>query len=57
MAVPTQTELTAILTQAVKLAKERVIVDTDLDEVVEDEEGQEIESYTIPEIIISSGTE
>jgi len=57
MAVPTQTELTAILKEAVRLAKERVILDIDLDEVVEDEEGQELESYTIPEIIISSGTE
>ena len=57
MAVPTQTELTATLQEAVRLAKERVILDIDLDEVVEDEEGQEIDSYTIPEIIISSGTE
>ncbi len=57
MAVPTQTELTATLKEAVRLAKERVILDIDLDEVVEDEEGQEIDSYTIPEIIISSGTE
>jgi hypothetical protein len=57
MVVPTQTELTAILTQAVKLAKERVIVDTELDEVVEDEEDQEISGYVLPDSIISSGTE